>query len=154
MSNALAKTPKRLSEAFHVLAKRVMYATGEQAAREAFTALKDAMGDDAGRAVACLEKDLDSLVSHYAFPEGLWRALKTSNAVERIHKEVKRRAKAMEAMGETTLSILVAFTALRLEMKWQHRPIDSYATKQLRGKGGAGIVIEAQTDSDGDVILN
>ena len=33
------------------------------------------MGDDAGRAVVCLEKDLDSLVSQYAFPEWLWRAL-------------------------------------------------------------------------------
>jgi transposase-like protein len=153
MSNALAKTPKRLTDAFHVLAKRVMYASSEDAAREAFTALKEAMGDDCGRAVECLEKDLDSLVSHYRFPERLWRALKTSNA-ERIHKEVKRRAKAMEAMGETTLSILVAFTALRLEMKWQHRPIDSYETKQLRGKGGAGILIKTATDGDGDVALN
>ena len=154
MSNALAKTPKRLTDAFHVLAKRVMYASGEDAAREAFAALKEAMGDDCGRAVECLEKDLDSLVSHYGFPERLWRALKTSNAVERIHKEVKRRAKAMEAMGETTLTTLVAFTALRLEMKWQHRPIDSYETKQLRGKGGAGVVIEAATDGNGDVIIN
>jgi putative transposase len=154
MSNALAKTPKRLTDAFHTLAKRVMYASGEDAAREAFAALKEAMGDDAARAIACLEKDLDSLVSHYNFPELLWRALKTSNAVERIHKEVKRRAKAMEAMGETTLTTLVAFTALRLEMKWQHRPIDSYVTKQLRGKGGAGIVIKAESDGEGDVIFN
>lgn len=152
MSNALAKTPKRLSDAFHALAKKIMYASGEDEAREAFVALKEAMGDDCGRAVECLEKDLDSLVSHYSFPHGLWRALKTSNAVERIHKEVKRRAKAMEAMGETTLTTLVAFTALRLEMKWQFRPIDSYPTKELRGKGGAGVVIE--TDSNSDVTLN
>ena len=156
MSNALAKTPKRLTDAFHVLAKRVMYASGEAAAREAFTALEEAMGEDAARAVACLKKDLDSLVSHYRYPERLWRALKTSNAVERIHKEVKRRAKAMEAMGETTLTTLVAFTALRLEMKWQHRPIDSYAdnSQQLRRKGGAGIVIEPAPNGDGEIVFN
>lgn len=152
-SNALAKTPKRLTAPFEKLLQRVMYAPSEDAAREAFTALKEAMGADAERAVACIEKDLDSLVSHYRFPERLWRALKTTNAVERIHKEVKRRARAMEAMGETTLSTLVAFTALRLEMKWQHRPIDSYETKQLRGKGGAGIVIEPE-NGDGNVVIH
>ncbi len=153
MSNALAKTPKRLSEAFHVLARKVMYAGTDDAAREAFATLKEAMGDDAQRAVECLEKDLDSLVSHFAFPERLQRALKTTNAVERIHKEIKRRARAMEAMGETTLQTLVAFTALRLEMKWQFRAIDTYETKQLsRGKGAAGIVIEA-TD-DGPVVTH
>lgn len=151
-SNALAKAPKRLAAPFESLLGKVMYAANEDAAREAFTALKEAMGEDAERAVACIEKDLDSLVSHYRFPVLMWRALKTTNAVERIHKEVKRRARAMEAMGETTLSTLVAFTALRLEMKWRFRPIDSYATKQLRGKGGAGIVVEA--DDDGGVVMN
>lgn len=131
MSNALAKVPKRLREPFHVLAKRVMYADGEAAALIAFEDLKIAMGADAKRAIDCLDKDIDSLVSHYKFPRKLWRSLKTTNAVERIHKEVKRRSRAMEAMGETTLTSLLAFTSLRLEMAWRRRAIDTYTTRRI-----------------------
>lgn len=134
MQNALAKTPKRLHDAFHTLAKGIMYAEGEDAAREAFSRLKAAMHNDCQRAVACLEKDLDALVSHFTFPQKVWRALKTTNAVERIHKEVKRRTRAMESMGESTLTTVLAFTALRLELSWQRRAVDTYAVGHLQNR--------------------
>jgi putative transposase len=134
MQNALAKTPKRLKEPFHVMAKKIMYARDEGEARGAFQALKAAMGQDCARAVSCIEKDLDSLTSHYSFPEDVRRALKTTNAVERIHKEFKRRSRSMEGMSEMTLTTLVAFTALRLEMGWRRRGVDTYEA-QLQHQG-------------------
>ncbi len=112
MQNALAKTPKRLHEPFHSLAKEIMYASSEEGARAAFIRLKSSMQNDCQRSIACLEKDLDSLVSHYRFPQNLWQALKTTNAVERIHKEVKRRTRAMESLGESTLTTVLAFTEI------------------------------------------
>ena len=137
MSNALAKTPKRLKDAFHLLAKKIMYADGESSAREAFSQLKASMGNDCGRAVACLEKDLDSLLSHYAFPAKLWQALKTTNAVERIHKELKRRTRSMEGLGQNTLNTVLAFTALKLEMGWRQRAVDTFSVDHLTGKKAA-----------------
>jgi len=127
LQNAAAKTPKRLHDAFLILAKKVMYADGEVAARAAFGELEAAMDGDCQRAVDCLRKDLDSLVSHFKFPKKIWKALKTTNAVERIHKEFKRRSRSMEGVGEDTLTTLLAFTAMRLEMTWRRRAIDSYA---------------------------
>lgn len=132
MTNALKKTPKRLHDAFHVLAKRIMYAESQDAAREAFAALEQSMGGDCARAVQCLRKDLDSLVSHYQFPKAMWQGLKTTNAVERIHKEFKRRSRSMEGMGEVTLETLLAFTAMRLEMSWRRRAIDTYVVDHFR----------------------
>ena len=134
MSNALAKTPKRLKDPFHKFAKEVMYSDGESGAREAFARLREAMGNDCQRAVACLGKDLDSLVSHYRFPQKVWQALKTTNAVERIHKEVKRRTRSMEGVGETTLNTILAFTALRMELSWRRRAVDTYNVDHLIGK--------------------
>jgi putative transposase len=134
MQNALVKAPKRLRDGFHILAKAIMYADSEASARAAFATLEASMGSDAIRAVDCLRKDLDSLVSHYRFPKKVWQALKTTNAVERIHKEFKRRSKSMEAMGETTLMTLVAFTALRLEMGWKRRALDTFELDHLIGK--------------------
>jgi putative transposase len=125
MRNALAKTPERLRDAFRDLALKVMYAASQEAARVAFSELERAMGVDALRAVACLKKDLDSLLIHYTFERRFWKALKTTNAIERLNKELKRRTKSMETVGESTLMIVVAFTALRLEAGWQMHPVDS-----------------------------
>ena len=125
LRNACGKTPARLHEVFKKLAHRIMYASSENAARIAFQELKAAMGTDAERAVHCLEKDLESLLVHYRFDRSLWRALKTTNPIERVNREFKRRTKAMDTLGERTLQVLIAFTALRLEYGWQKMPANS-----------------------------
>jgi putative transposase len=123
LSNACARSPERLREAFKKLAHRVMYASSENAARVAFNELKDAMGKDAERAVKTIEKDLESLLIHYRFDRPLWRVLKTTNPIERVNREFKRRTKSMDALGEKTLQVLLAFTALRLEYHWMRLPV-------------------------------
>lgn len=77
------------------------------------------MGGAGQRAVSCIEKDLESLLVHYTFDKSYWRTLKTTNPIERINKELKRRTKSMETLGESTLTAVVAFTALKLEMGWK-----------------------------------
>ena len=133
LRNACAKAPARFREMFKKLAHRVMYATSENAARLAFQELKAAMGTDAERSVRCLEKDLDSLLVHYRFDRALWRALKTTNPIERVNREFKRRTKAMDTLGEKTLQVLVAYTAIRLEYGWQTTPVNSSRLESLAG---------------------
>ena len=133
LRNACAKAPHRLREVFKKLAHGVMYASSENAARLAFQELKAAMGTDAERAVHCLEKDLESLLAHYKFEKPFWRALRTTNPIERVNKELKRRTKSMETLGEKTLQTLVAFTALRMEYNWQIMPVNSSSLKSLNG---------------------
>lgn len=133
LRNACAKAPARLREVFKKLAHKVMYASSEDAARMAFQELKATMGADAERAVHCLEKDLESLLTHYRFERPFWRALRTTNPIERVNKELKRRTKSMETLGEKTLQTLVAFTALRLEYNWQIVPVNSLHLDGLKG---------------------
>lgn len=134
LRNALAKTPERLREAFKVLAHQIMYARSENDAREAFKGLKLAMGSDADRAVRCLEKDLESLLVHYKFDQRFWRTLRTTNPIERVNKELKRRTKSMETVGERTLNVVLAFVAMRLEYHWQRVPVDSAHLEKLGHK--------------------
>jgi putative transposase len=147
LKNALAKVPARLEKEFKEMAHKVMYASGEIPAREAFRALKETMGKDAERAVHCLEKDLDSLVAHYKFDPSLWRTLRTTNPIERVNKEFKRRAKSMETMGEKTLNILLAFTALRLEFNWKRVPLHSRSLQNLIQKKSKTNSTEATIDA-------
>ena len=109
-----------------------MYAASENAARVAFQELKSTMGSDGERAVHCLEKDLDSLLVHYRFDQSLWRGLKTTNPIERVNREFKRRTKSMDTLGERTLQVLVAFTAIRLEYGWQTTPLNSGRLSKLK----------------------
>lgn len=129
--NILNKCPSRLSQAFEELLTHVMYAESESEARKAYLILKNQMGSDAEKSVRCLEKDLESLLAHYKFPKQFWRTLKTTNPIERVNKELKRRTKTMEGLGEKTLNILLAFTAMRLEYHWQRIPVDSLSLKGL-----------------------
>jgi putative transposase len=145
MRNAMAKTPARLRDAFKIMAHKVMYATSENAARNAFGDLQTAMGSDATRAVKCLAKDLDSLLVHYRFDRKCWVALRTTNAIEAINRQFKRRTKTMDTIGEQTLEAVLAFTALRIEFNWQKSRIDSgLYNRKKRGDGDINInVIEA-----------
>jgi putative transposase len=147
LRNAIAKTPGRLREAFQTLAAKVMYASSENAARVAFKELKLAMGQDSQRAVHCLEKDLESLLAHYKFDKPLWRSLRTTNPIERVNKELKRRTKSMETIGEKTLMVLVAFTAMRLEYNWLKIPVDSEVISNLRFIKSKKNEIESAMDS-------
>lgn len=132
LRNALAKTPERFRAAFKKLAHKVMYASSENAAKIAFQELKAVMNGDAERAVRCIEKDLESLLVHYRFDKSLWRALKTTNPIERINREFKRRTKSMDTLGEKTLETLLAFISLRFEYYWQRMPVNSNQLEGLR----------------------
>ena len=144
--NALAKTPARYREAFKKLTHQVMYASSEDAAKQAFKALKEVMNTDADRAVRCLEKDLESLLVHYRFERSLWLALKTTNPIERINKEFKKRSKSMGSMGEKTLENLLAFTALRLEMNWRKVPVNAERLAKLKYMGDKTNALEETID--------
>lgn len=130
--NASSKCPARFLESFNIFVDQIMYASSENGARVAFKQLQEVLGTDAQRAVSCLEKDLESLLVHYQFDRKLWRTLKTTNPIERVNKELKRRTKSMETLGERTLRIVTAFVALRLEYYWQQFPADSERVKYLK----------------------
>jgi putative transposase len=116
--NVLPQGPRRYQSAFKVSWDTVAYAEGEQPARSAFRALSDRWRESCEDAVERLERDLESLIVHYRFPKEHWAALRTTNPIERVNKEFKRRSRSMETVTSDGLKALLAFTALRLEVGW------------------------------------
>jgi putative transposase len=125
LGNAIAKSPARLRDAFKIQAHKVMYALNENQARLEFQALKALMANEASRAVKCLEKDLDALLAFFKFDRNLWVALRTTNAIETINRQFKRRTRGMDTLGEATLESVLAFTALKIEFGWGLHRLDS-----------------------------
>jgi putative transposase len=123
--NVLPLVAKKFQKAFVVDWHAIAYAADGAAARAAFDALRARWGATCGDAVESLARDLDALLVHYEFPQAHWDALRTTNPIERINKEFKRRSKSMETIGPDGLKVLLAFTALRLEYGWATTPITS-----------------------------
>ena len=129
--NVFPRVPRRYQAAFREDWDRVQYAEGEDGARVAFDVLRERWRNTCDDAVASMERDIDALLVHYAFPKEHWDALRTTNPIERVNKEFKRRSKAMEQVGPDGLKTLLAFTALRLEFGWMQSSITASNLKNL-----------------------
>lgn len=125
LRNVMTLVPRRYQAEFKRDWDKVAYASGRSEAETSFAALKGRWLPIAGDAVTRFEKDLTALLCHYDFPAEHWNALRTTNPIERVNKEFKRRSKSMEQLGADGLKVLLAFTALRLEFGWSTTPLTS-----------------------------
>jgi len=133
--NVFPLVPRRYQADFKDSWDAIAYADGQHAARAAFTSLQARWSAVCGDAVDRLERDLEILLTHYEFPKEHWEALRTTNPIERVNKEFKRRSRAMETVSSDGLKALLAFTALRLEYGWAITPITSNKLSHLSYKG-------------------
>ena len=75
-------------------------------------------------AAVVIERDLDSLLTFFQFDPTYWTVLRTTNPIERLNKEFKRRTKPMEIVaGENACYRLLAFISLKMELSWRANPI-------------------------------
>ena len=123
------------------------YAEGRDQAMIVFTDFKQRWIKLCDDAVVRFEKDINELFCHYDFPKEHWNALRTTNPIERVNKEFKRRSKSMEQMGPDGLKALLAFTALRLEFGWATTPITSPKLENLANSPTRKRLPDAQLNS-------
>jgi putative transposase len=122
--NVLAKVPQKFKQAIADEMRSIFYASSREKAVELFGQLKARWENRLSSAVACLEKSLDACLTFFNFPEGEWISLRTSNIIERLNKEFKRRTKPMEIVaGERSCYTLLAFIALKMELHWRSTPL-------------------------------
>ena len=70
-------------------------------------------------AVKSLEEAGAKLLTFYAFPKAMWRALRTTNSIENLNREFRRRTKTQasfstEEAAVTLLYGLVAFGQIQM----------------------------------------
>jgi putative transposase len=101
----------------------------EAAAKTAFFAVQDRWGWPFPSAAGRVEKDLDSLLAFFQFDATYWTVLRTTNPIERLNKEFKRRTKAMEVRGgEISMYRCLAYVAQTMEYRWSFHPLSQWAS--------------------------
>jgi len=76
-------------------ARSIYQASSRREAIRRFRAWKERWEPQAPKAVACVEKDLDSLLRFFSQPCAHWKKIRTTNAIERQFREVRRRTNPM-----------------------------------------------------------
>jgi len=122
--NVIAKVPKKLEKDVAADLRSIFYAPSRETALEHFDLFKEKWRKDLPSAVNCLERSIDSCLTFFDFPEDEWISLRTTNIIERLNKEFKRRTKPMEIVaGEHACYRLLAFISLKMELHWRSNPI-------------------------------
>jgi len=79
---------------------------------------------EAPAAVTCLEKDLEALLEFLDAPPELWKKLRTTNIIERLFVEVRRRIRTMCAFTTRQSCERILFSVFdRMNSYWDSRPL-------------------------------
>jgi len=126
--NVLAKVPRKLKKEIGDEVRSIFYASSKKKALTFFESFKDRWDKEIPSAVKCLERSLQPCLTYLDFPEEEWVCLRTTNVIERVNKEFKRRTKPMEILaGESSCYMLLAFVCLKMEVHWRSKPIGNVA---------------------------
>lgn len=79
----------------------------------------------------CLRRDLDECLTFYQFPQKHWRFIRTSNAIERLFQEVKKRSHKMAAAFRNENSCLLLFYAVVRSLNLRNISAPAIETKPL-----------------------
>jgi transposase-like protein len=81
----------------------------------------------APKAVACLEIDLEELLAFFDCPKTHWRRLRTTNAIERLFVEVRRRIRTMCAFTTRDSCERILFSVFdRMNQHWTRHPLPAF----------------------------
>jgi putative transposase len=122
--NVLAKVPKKYKQAIADEMRSIFYASSKAKSLGLFEAFKSKWEKTIPSAVKCLHQALDACLTFFTCPPEEWISLRTTNIIERLNKEFKRRTKPMEIVaGEQACYTLLAFISLKMELHWRYSPV-------------------------------
>ena len=113
---------------------RIIQAKDGLAARKAHEAFISKWSMLCPAVARSLEEADDELLTFFEFPKAMWRSLRTTNPLENVNWEFRRRTKTQASFGTeasalTLLYGLVAFGQIRMHKIDGHREIAALAAK-------------------------
>ena len=113
--NLAAKAPAALREELAEDYRRMIYGETREQVKAAHAAFLKKWRLRCKSVVASLEEAGEELFTFLAFPSSQWKALRTTNALERINEEFRRRTKTQASLPGEDAALLLLFGLLRSE---------------------------------------
>lgn len=112
IANVLDKLPKRVQPRAKDMLHEIMYAPDRSSAREDIKRFCQEFQAKYPKAVECLLKDQDELLTFFDFPAEHWIHLRTTNPIESTFATVKARTKRTKEAGSRKAGRAMAFKLL------------------------------------------
>ncbi|MFB3069401.1 MAG: IS256 family transposase [Gemmatimonadales bacterium] len=120
--NVLTKAPQRLRKRLAREVAGVFRASSLGDARTQLARLQTRWSKELPEAMACLTSGFAAATTFYAFPPSHWKKIRTTNGLERLHGEIKRRTKAVGAFPDRASALrLITAVALKVTTIWGER---------------------------------
>jgi len=143
--NVLDKMPRSVQLAAKADLREVWNAPDRATAEAAIATFADKYGAKYGKAVTCLTKDQDALLTFYDFPAEHWDHLRTSNPIESVFATVRHRTvRTKGALSQDTARLTVFKLVMAAAKTW----------RRLKGENQLPKVVQGVTFTNGVEVIN
>jgi putative transposase len=130
MDNVLSYVPTKQQEQLKPELKALFYQKDRESADQAVAAFIEKYQKVYPTAIECLQRDLEACLAFYAYPRHHWKTIRTTNVIERLFGEVKRRSHTMAAAFRTEGSCLFLFYAVIRSLHFNRLTMPASSTNQ------------------------
>ena len=144
-ANVLDKLPKSVQPAAKSDLREIWAAPDRATAETAIATFVDKYGAKYERAVTCLVKDRDALLTFYDFPAEHWDHLRTSNPIESVFATVRHRTvRTRGALSQDTARLMVFKLVMAAAKTW----------RRLKGENQLPKVVQGVTFTNGVEVIS
>jgi transposase-like protein len=132
MRNLAAKVPEDVWPEVKARIQAVYQAPSRAIARDLAKGVVEDFGRDLPSAVACFEDDFEACIAHLRMPVTHRRAIRTTNLLERLFVEERRRLKIIpNAFGERPVLKLMFGAMTRAAERWRSIRFTEFERRQI-----------------------
>jgi putative transposase len=107
--------------------KGIFLSRSREEATDQFNAFKNKWSSKYPRPVYNMEKNLGILLKYYDYPESLRRSIHSTNLIERMNKEIRRRIKIIDSLpSEESAMKIIYLRVAEINEKWSLRNIRGF----------------------------
>lgn len=130
LRNIASYLPKKAYETCLFDAKKIYKAKSKKKAISTFKEWKERYSDIYPKAVDCLSRDIESMLYFFEYPRDVWPKIRTTNAIERSFREVRRRTRPMTCFeNDKSCSRIMYGVVSHLNKVWENKPIKEFTQK-------------------------
>jgi transposase-like protein len=132
--NVMDKLPKSVQPAAKQDLREVWMAPDRATAEAAMATFAEKYRAKYEKAVTCLTKDRDALLTFYDFPAEHWDHLRTSNPIESVFATVRHRTvRSKGALSQDTARLMVFKLVMAAAKTWRRLKGENLLPKVIRG---------------------
>jgi putative transposase len=112
LRNLERKAPKHALAAIRDDFHRIVHATSADEARSAYAGFERTWANRCPGVVTSLREGGDELLTFLRFPKAQWKTLRTTNTIERLHEEFRRRVKTQGSLPTEDAAVVLLFSLI------------------------------------------